>query len=152
MKIESPAFHHGGSIPSLYTCDGRDISPELIWRDVPSEAKSLVLFCEDPDAPRGLFVHWVVFNIPPSTLGLPQGVTGGELARLGAKQGCTDFGGIGYGGPCPPSGTHRYFFRLYALDTVLAFPEGSSRSQLLKAMEGHILSQAELMGTYHRHR
>ncbi len=152
MKISSPAFHDGGFIPSTYTCDGRDISPELVWEDIPSQAKSLVLLCEDPDAPMGLFVHWVVFNIPPSTSGLPQGVSSAELTRLSAKQGRTDFGRIGYGGPCPPSATHRYFFKLYALDTLLSLPEGSTRIQVLKAMEGHILSSAELMGKYQRQR
>ncbi len=152
MKIESPAFSHGGMIPSLYTCDGRDVSPELVWRGVPAKAQSLVLLCEDPDAPGGLFVHWVVFDIPSSVVGFPQNVSGGELARLGAKQGRTDFGGLGYGGPCPPSGTHRYFFRLYALDTVLGLSEGVSRGQVIRAMEGHILDKVELMGTYHRQR
>ncbi|URA09373.1 YbhB/YbcL family Raf kinase inhibitor-like protein [Thermospira aquatica] len=152
MKIESPAFSHGGMIPSLYTCDGRDISPELVWDGVPENSQSLVLLCEDPDAPGGLFVHWVLFDIPPAVKGLPQNVSGNELARLGAKQGRTDFGGIGYGGPCPPSGVHRYFFRLYALGVVLGLPEGATRSQVVRAMDGHILDKAEIMGNYHRQR
>ncbi|MCX7882996.1 MAG: YbhB/YbcL family Raf kinase inhibitor-like protein [Brevinematales bacterium] len=152
MKIESPAFPHGGMIPSLYSCDGENISPELVWKDVPPQTKSLVLLCEDPDAPMGLFVHWIVFNIPASLSGFPAGVSTKELLRLSIKQGRTDFGSIGYGGPCPPSGTHRYFFRLYALDNLLSLAEGSNRAQVLKAMEGHVLSHAELMGTYHRKR
>ena len=152
MKIESPGFTNGGFLPSVYSCDGRDISPELRWSGVPSQAKSLVHLCEDPDAPGGMFVHWVVFNIPVSASGLPEGVSSQELQKIGAKQGRTDFGRIGYGGPCPPSGVHRYFFKLYAITTTLSLPEGCTRKDVLKAIEGHIVANAEIMGKYQRKR
>ncbi len=144
MKIESPDFKEGKQIPSDFTCDGKNISPELVFKDVPANAKSLALIMDDPDAPRGTFTHWVVWNIPSNAKGISRG------EKIKYAQGMSDFGRTGYGGPCPPSGTHRYFFKLYALDTVLGLEEGSSRSDLEKAMKGHVIAEAKLMGTYQR--
>jgi Raf kinase inhibitor-like YbhB/YbcL family protein len=151
MKLTSPAFANGAVIPKEYTADGRDISPPLSWSEVPAGTKTFALLCEDPDAPRGLWVHWVIFNIPASTQSLPPGVPPHDTLPDGSRQGRNDFGRIGYGGPSPPRGKpHRYFFRLYALDTAVGLPPGATRDMLLKAMHGHILDQAELMGTYGR--
>ena len=144
MKIKSPAFENGGRIPAKYTCDGEDISPPLEFEDVPEDAKSLALVMDDPDAPMGTFDHWVVWNIPPETRSIEEG------KEPEGVQGMTDFGRKGYGGPCPPRGEHRYFFKLYALDTKLDLPEGSRKSDLEKAMKGHIIAQATLMGRYSR--
>src|SRR3989338_6389030 len=144
MKLISPAFKHNGAIPSEYTCDGEDISPELNIENVPENAKSLALIMDDPDAPAGTWVHWVVWNIPANTKVIPKGTS-----PKGVK-GKTNFGRLGYGGPCPPSGTHRYFFKLYALDTILNLKEGSSKKDLENAMQGHIIEKTELMGTYKR--
>lgn len=146
MKLASPAFADNGAIPPEYTCDGADLSPLLVISDVPSNAKSLALIMDDPDAPMGTFVHWVVWNIPPETREIRKG------SEPDGVQGRTDFRKFGYGGPCPPSGTHRYFFKLYALDTVLNLAEGSAKKDLENAMQGHILEKAELMGTYKRYR
>ncbi len=142
MKLTSPEFEQEGKIPEIYTCDGKDINPELHISEIPGSAKSLALIVDDPDAPSGTFVHWVMFNIPP----------GEKIAENSApgKQGSNNFGKTAYGGPCPPSGTHRYYFKLYALDTELDLAEGSSKQELLDAMEGHIVEEAELMGTYAR--
>ena len=142
MKLTSPAFEHNQEMPSEYTCDGSDTSPELNIENVPEGTKSLALIMDDPDAPAGTWVHWVVWNIPPETKSIakanePEGV-----------QGTTSFGRAGYGGPCPPSGTHRYFFKLYALDSTLNLAEDSKKEDLLQAMEGHIIEQAELIGLY----
>lgn len=145
MKITSSAFSHKGPIPSKYTCDGENINPPLEISDVPPGAKSLALICEDPDAPGGTFVHWVVWNINPQTTEIGEG-----KVPVGASQGTNDFGRSGYSGPCPPGGTHRYFFQLVALDTTLNLPSGATRQDLEKAMGGHILAQAELVGTYQR--
>ncbi|MCS7166104.1 MAG: YbhB/YbcL family Raf kinase inhibitor-like protein [Gemmatales bacterium] len=151
MVLTSTAFTQGATIPKEYTADGRDISPPLSWTDPPAGTKSFALLCEDPDAPRGLWVHWVIFNIPAYVRSLPAGVPAHDHLSDGSRQGRNDFGRIGYGGPSPPRGKpHRYFFRLYALDTTLGLPPGASRDMLLKAMQGHILEQAELMGTYGR--
>ena len=142
MKLSSPAFEDGGMIPTEYTCDGADESPELHIADVPDEAVSLALIMDDPDAPRGTFVHWVVWDIDPATTLIPHGV-----AHVG-EEGMTDFKREGYGGPCPPSGTHRYYFKLYALDTRLELGEGATKAELEAAMQGHILAEAVLMGRY----
>jgi len=150
MIIESPAFKNGGRIPSKYSCDGADISPEIKWRDAPENAKSFALISDDPDAPMGVFTHWVIFNIPPSQNGLKEGIETKPTLQNGSIQGKTDFGRIGYGGPCPPSGTHRYGFHLYALDTMLSLPPGSAKQQVLRAIQGHILAEAEIVGLYSR--
>ena len=144
MKLTSPAFTHNGAIPSEYTCDGSDLSPPLEISDVPSNAKSLVLINDDPDAPVGTWDHWIVFNIPSSIEDIPKGTEPKGTA------GRNSWGRTGYGGPCPPSGTHRYFFKLYALDTELNLQEGATKKDLERAMQGHIIAQAELMGTYKR--
>lgn len=144
IQIKSPAFENGRAIPKKYTCDGADVSPALTFVGVPSQAKSLAIIMDDPDAPFGVFDHWVVWNIPPETPGLKEG------ARLGV-QGKNDFSVLGYRGPCPPPGKpHRYMFRVYALNTLLNLPEGSSKEELEKGMENHVLAVGELMGTYHR--
>jgi Raf kinase inhibitor-like YbhB/YbcL family protein len=150
MKITSPAFKEGDMIPSKYTCDGDDISPSLQWTELPKNTQSLALISDDPDAPMGTWVHWVIYNIPPSITGLPEGLPATEKLMNGERQGMTNFGRVGYGGPCPPGGTHRYYFKFYALDKGLDLKPGATKSQLLKAMEGHILAEAELMGRYTR--
>ena len=150
VRVTSSAFSEGNSIPALYTCEGNDVSPPLKWSGVPAETKSIALTCTDPDAPRGTFVHWVLFNLPPSTDGLPEGVTPDTVPH-GAVNGTNDFPKLGYGGPCPPrGGPHRYYFTVYALDTVLALPPGARLRDLTAAMEGHILAEGSLMGRYAR--
>ena len=150
MQINSGAFRNGQSIPGKYTCDGADISPDLKWEQLPDEAISLALICDDPDAPAGTWVHWVYYNLPVTMGSLPENVEPLETPESGGLQGRNDFGRIGYGGPCPPGGTHRYFFKLYALDTMLDLAAGATKKALLAAMEGHIVGQAELVGTYRR--
>jgi Raf kinase inhibitor-like YbhB/YbcL family protein len=150
VKLESSAFKAGGVIPGKYTCDGQDISPPLSWSDVPAKASSLALIADDPDAPSGTWVHWVAWNIPANSRSLSEGFPKEDSPANPIKQGMTDFKRTGYGGPCPPSGTHRYFFKLYALDLVLNLPSQTIKSDLEKAMKGHIVGQAELMGTYQR--
>ena len=150
IKVTSSAFEEGGLIPAKYTCDGADISPPLNWDAVPEATKSIVLISDDPDAPMGTWVHWVLFNLPADTRELAENIPPDETLPNGARQGVSDFGRIGYGGPCPPGGTHRYFFKLYALDADLDLPAGAAKRQLLKAMEGHILAQGQLIGKYNR--
>jgi hypothetical protein len=150
VKITSSAFENEGMIPAKYTCDGADVSPPLQWESIPDGAKSVALICDDPDAPMGTFVHWVVFNVPADAKQLNENVPGEEILANGAKQGTSDFGRIGYGGPCPPGGTHRYFFKIYALDAQVDLEAGASKSELLKAMEGHIVAQGQLVGKYKR--
>jgi hypothetical protein len=150
IKVTSTAFAEGGMIPPKYTCDGQDISPPLQWDAVPEGTESIALISDDPDAPRGTWVHWVLFNLPAQTKKLSENIPHDKTLPNGAKQGITDFGKVGYGGPCPPSGTHRYFFRIYALDTVLQLGADASERELLEAMEGHILAQGRLMGKYKR--
>jgi len=150
IKITSSAFENGGLIPARHTCDGEDISPPLQWDGVPEGARSIALICDDPDAPMGTFVHWVLFNLPAATRELTEDVPADKTLPNGARQGIADFGRIGYGGPCPPSGTHRYFFKIYALDMELALKAGAGKRELLKAMEGHILGQGQLIGKYKR--
>ena len=148
MKLSSPAFAEGELIPSKYTCDGENVSPPLEWEGVPEQAKSLALITDDPDAPSGVFVHWLLFQIPVSEKGLTEGA--GARSSEGGIHGKNGFGKVAYGGPCPPSGTHRYYFRLYALDAQLTLQSGASRSELDSAMRRHILTEAELMGRYAR--
>lgn len=150
MQMTSTAFVEGGMIPAKYSCDGQDISPPLAWKDVPAGTKTMALIVDDPDAPRGTWVHWVVYNIPPDMMKLDEAVKPERESRDGIRQGNNDWPRIGYGGPCPPSGTHRYYFRLYALDTVLDLKAGSTKAQLLQAMKGHVLAEAHLMGKYKR--
>ena len=150
VRLESPAFSNGRPIPAVHTADGRDVSPALSWSGVPREAQSLALLCEDPDAPRGTWVHWVLYDLPASATGLPEAVAAAERPATGGAQGKNDFGRLGYGGPAPPSGTHRYYFRLYALDAPLGLPPGATRRDVGRAMEGRILAEGELMGTYSR--
>lgn len=150
IKITSPAFENGGMIPAKYTCDGINVSPPLAWGSIPEGTKSLALISDDPDAPTGTWVHWVIYNLPADIKGLPENIPPLKELEHGAKQGITDFRRIGYGGPCPPSGTHRYYFKIYALDIMLDLEAGATKKQLLKAMEGHILAQGQLMGRYKR--
>ncbi|MCA1815665.1 MAG: YbhB/YbcL family Raf kinase inhibitor-like protein [Acidobacteria bacterium] len=150
LKVTSAAFAEGQSIPAQYTCDGRNVSPPLAWDGVPSNAKTLALVADDPDAPRGTWVHWVLFNLPAGEKALAEALPATETLASGAKQGKNDFGNAGYGGPCPPSGAHRYFFKLYALDTRLDLASGATKDQLLKAMQGHVVAEGELMGRYQR--
>jgi Raf kinase inhibitor-like YbhB/YbcL family protein len=144
MKITSSAFQEGGNIPSKFTCDGGDTSPPLQIAEVPSGAKSLALVVDYPDEPSGVFTHWIVWNISPQTDTIAEGVTPKGV------HGKNDFGKAGYGGPCPPSGTHRYYFKIFALDRELDLPPGTKRSQLDAAMKGHVVAQGELMGRYSR--
>ena len=150
LEITSSAFSEGKMIPTRYTCDGPDVSPDLAWSGVPDTAQSLALICDDPDAPMGTWVHWVLFNIPAGTSGLPAEIPPDAVLENGGRHGTNDFGRLGYGGPCPPGGTHRYFFKLYALDTEPDLASGITKAQLLEAMEGHILAEAQLMGKYKR--
>jgi len=140
MKLTSSEFKNNGHIPSKFTCEGEDVSPALLIEDIPSDAKSLALIVDDPDAPMGTWVHWVVYGMDI--------ISKIEEGSIPGKQGINDFGRKDYGGPCPPSGTHRYFFKIYALDAMLGLDEGISKKQLEKAMEGHILDKAELVGLY----
>ena len=151
ITVKSTAFAHGGTIPSRYSCSGKNVSPALQWERIPSGTRSICLICDDPDAPAGTWVHWVMFDIPDSARGLPEGVPQGQAITAGARQGKNDFGNLGYGGPCPPPGrAHRYFFRVYALDKVLGLKPGISRADLDEAMKGHILARGELLGTFQR--
>ncbi|UCF44564.1 MAG: YbhB/YbcL family Raf kinase inhibitor-like protein [Planctomycetota bacterium] len=150
INVTSSAFEEGGMIPSKYTCDGDDISPPLQWDAVPEGTKSIALISDDPDAPMGTWVHWVLFNWPADSREIAENIRPDKILPNGAKQGITDFRRIGYGGPCPPSGTHRYFFKIYALDTMLDLDAGADKRALLEAMEGHILGQGQLMGRYKR--
>lgn len=144
LSLSSKAFAPGQSIPSKYSCVGRNISPDLAWTGAPDATQSFALIVDDPDASMGTWVHWVAFNIPTTTAGIPEAVQFND----GSVTGKNSSGHLSYDGPCPPSGTHRYFFKLYALDTMLTLSAGANKDQLLKAMEGHILAQGELMGTF----
>lgn len=156
MKLESTAFSHQGEMPRRFTCDGDDVSPPLSWSDLPAGAKSLILIVDDPDAPdpqapRMTWVHWVLYNLPAAAGGLPEGVAADALP-VGARQGLNDWKRVGYGGPCPPIGRHRYFHKLYALDTVLPDLKQPTKARLEQAMKGHVLGGSELVGTYQRSR
>lgn len=151
MKLESSAIRPGQPIPAIHTCDGEDISPDLAWREIPEDTRSFALIMDDPDAPRGIWVHWVLFNLPADAVELAPGVPKVPELPSGARQGLNDSGDIGYSGPCPPPGPpHRYYFHLYALDSTLNLPPGIARSDLDDAMSGHILTEATLMGIYQR--
>lgn len=154
MNIRSTAFDAAGPIPRRYTCQGDDISPPLAWSGVPPQAKSLVLIVDDPDAPdpaapRMTWVHWLLYNLPPTTVGLAEAVMQAALP-VGTLQGINDWQRVGYGGPCPPIGRHRYFHKLYALDIVLPDLGQPTKTRLLEAMHGHVLAEAELVGTYQK--
>jgi len=154
MKLTSTAFGHNAAIPKLHTCDGKDVSPPIAWSGVPASAKSLALIVDDPDAPdpaapKMTWVHWVLYNIPPSATGLAQGIAPRGLP-VGTREGLNDWNRTGYGGPCPPIGRHRYFHKLYALDVVLPDLGKPTKAALEKAMHGHVLAQTELIGTYRR--
>lgn len=151
IELNSPAFKSGSTIPKQYTGDGEDKSPPLHWSAPPEGTKSLVLICDDPDAPIGTWVHWVLFNLPAATRDLKEGVPATKTLANGAQQGKNDFGKIGYGGPAPPKGKpHRYFFKLYALDRTVKLAPGATKAQLTEAMKGHILTEGQLIGTYGR--
>ncbi len=154
LTLTSSAFSHNGSIPAQYTCEGKDISPDLSWNDVPPKAKSLVLIVDDPDAPdpaapKLTWVHWVLYNIPANATGLPQAVAAKALPA-GTKEGLNDWKRTGYGGPCPPIGRHRYFHKLYALDVVLPDLGRPTKADVEKAMKGHVLTETQLIGTYQK--
>jgi Raf kinase inhibitor-like YbhB/YbcL family protein len=151
IMISTEAFREGDTIPPEYTCDGKDISPMLSWNGVPSNAKSIALIMDDPDAPGGTFVHWVFYNIPANVQNLSKGMPGNETLADGSLQGMTDFGRTGYGGPCPPPGKpHRYYFKIFALDTKLDLSSKAKKTDVERAMEGHVLARGELMGKYGR--
>jgi len=151
FQIASTAFPNGGMIPKKFTCDGPDVSPQLTWKEAPAGTQSFTLIMDDPDAPVGTWVHWVLYNLPANTRELPEGVEMQEQLASGAMQGRNDFRRIGYGGPCPPPGTpHNYHFKLYALDTKLNLKAGAIKPELELAIKGHILGETELMGRYGR--
>ncbi len=154
MTISSPAFDDKGEIPRRHTCEGEDVAPGLSWSGVPKAARSLALIMDDPDAPdpaapRRTWVHWVLYDIPPASEGLPAGATAADLPE-GTREGLNDWNRTGYGGPCPPIGRHRYFHKLYALDTVLPDLDHPTKAKLEEAMKGHVLAQADLVGTYRK--
>ena len=150
IDLASAAFEEGGAITSRYTCDGLDVSPPLSWDSVPNGTQSLALIAEDPDASSGTYVHWIIFDLPPDTRRLPEDVPKRQTLSSGAEEGVNGAGSIGYTGPCPPSGTHRYIFKIYALDTKLDLGGGATAERLSDAMEGHVLAEGQLMGTYRR--
>jgi hypothetical protein len=150
FELTSDAFTPHESIPRKYSCDGEDISPPLTWSDPPEGTQSFALICDDPDAPMGTWVHWVLFNIPADSRSLPEAIPAQDTLSDGSVHGKNSWKRQDYGGPCPPSGTHRYFFKLYALDTTLDLRAGATKKKVLRAMEGHILAEADLMGTYSR--
>lgn len=154
LTLTSPAFDNHGAIPAAYTCEGNDTSPALVWAGVPAAAQSLALIVDDPDAPdpaapKTTWVHWVLYNLPPTTSGLAAATPPDQLPS-GTREGTNDWQRTGYGGPCPPIGRHRYFFKLYALDTVLPDLHQPTKAQLAQAMTGHVLAQTELVGTYQK--
>jgi Raf kinase inhibitor-like YbhB/YbcL family protein len=150
MHLHSSAFNQHEEIPGKYTCDGEDISPPLEWENPPAGTKSIAVIMDDPDAPIGTWIHWVLFNLPADKSFLSENTPNSSELPTGGKHGINSWGRLGYGGPCPPSGTHRYYFKLYALDAVLDIPSGIRKKKLLQLMEGHILDQSELVGLYKR--
>ena len=150
MDIKSKAFWEGGMIPAKYTCDGDNVSPPLEWTHLPAGTKSFALIVDDPDAPVGTWVHWVVYNIPPEMRKLDEDIKSERQFPTGMRQGNNDWPKIGYGGPCPPSGTHRYIFKLYAIDILLDLRPGATKIQVLQAIKGHVLAEAQLMAKYRR--
>jgi Raf kinase inhibitor-like YbhB/YbcL family protein len=152
ITVTSLAFAAMQAIPSKFTCDGENVSPPLSWSGVPGNAKSIVLIGDDPDAPAGTWVHWVCYDIPASVDTLAEGVAAAGALPFGGSQGINDFRKPGYGGPCPPGGTHRYFFKVYALDVMLNLPKGKAKKDIERAMKGHVIASGELIGTYSRRR
>jgi Raf kinase inhibitor-like YbhB/YbcL family protein len=151
LVLSTPAFRDGEPVPPKHTCEGEDLSPSLTWTGVPVDTRGFALICDDPDAPRGTWVHWLIWDLPSDAVELGEGVPPNPELPSGARQGLNDSGEIGYGGPCPPPGKpHRYFFRLFALDSKLNLPPGAGRSELEQAMEGHVLGEGTVMGTYER--
>jgi Raf kinase inhibitor-like YbhB/YbcL family protein len=150
ITVASSAFKEGGMIPAKYTCDGRNVSPPLKWEQAPKDTKSFALISDDPDAPLGVWVHWVMWNIPPEVNELAEGIPAVKELQNGSKQGINDSMQNGYDGPCPPSGTHRYYFKVYALDAMLDLPDKTTKKDLLTAMKYHILAEGSLMGEYKR--
>lgn len=151
LTPSSPAFQEGSKIPAKYTCEGQDVSPVLTWGEPPAGTQSLALIADDPDAPVGVWTHWVIFNLPAGSRELPEAIPAQNQLPSGALQGRNDFGNVGYGGHYPPpGGSHRYYFTLYALDKSLDLKAGASKKRVLDAMQGHILAQGQLMGTYER--
>jgi Raf kinase inhibitor-like YbhB/YbcL family protein len=151
LQVTSSAFRDGQAVPKQFTADGKNVSPPLQWGDPPDGTKSFALIAEDPDAPRGTWTHWVLFNLPADKRSLEEGVPAEGTLPGGARQGSNDFGKLGYGGPSPPAGKpHRYYFKLYALDAELNLPPGATKKQVLAATEGHVLAEGQLMGTYGR--
>lgn len=150
LTVTSSAFADGAEIPVRYTCQGENVSPPLAWEGIPENTAALVLLCEDPDAPLGTYSHWVVYDLPADTSGLPEAVSAGETLPGGGIQGLNDFGDAAYGGPCPPSGEHHYYWTLYALDEELGLAAGAKRGDVLQALEGHVLATGQLMGRYQK--
>jgi Raf kinase inhibitor-like YbhB/YbcL family protein len=151
LNVTTSAFASGGAIPAQYTCKGKDVSPALEWSGAPAHTASFAIILDDPDAPAGIWVHWVMWNVPEAAHSLPQGIPKREQLPDGSHQGRNSFGKIGYNGPCPPAGqTHRYFFRVYALDTKLNLNAGADRAALDEAMRGHVLAQSEYVGTFRK--
>jgi len=148
IQVLSSAFKEGGMIPQQYACDGEDTSPPLSWESVPEGTRSIAVIADDPDAPGGTFVHWVLYDLPANVRELPESLPKEETPPSGGTQGKNSFGKIGYGGPCPPSGTHRYFFKVYALNARTNLAPGKSKEDLLETMEGHVLAQGQIMGRY----
>ena len=150
IRLTSISFNDGEFIPKKYTCDGENVSPPLKWSEIPAATKSVALICDDPDAPMGTWVHWVIFNIPPSVNMLKEKIPLVRVLEDGTTQGNNDFRKIGYGGPCPPGGIHRYFFKIYALDKRVEVTPSATKGELIKEIEGHILAEGKLMGRYSR--
>ncbi len=150
LDIKSTAFGEGDLIPKQYTCDGADVSPQLSWSQPPEGTGSMVLICDDPDAPMGTWVHWVLYGLSPDTLEISENIPDDREVLGGAKHGVNDFHKYGYGGLCPPGGTHRYFFKLYAVNTVVDLDPGAAKDEVLDAIKGHVLAQGQLMGRYSR--
>ena len=150
LDVRSSAFEEGGAMPARYTCEGLDISPPLTWSSVPNGTRSFALIVDDRDAPGGAFVHWVIYNLPPDKQRLSRDVPNQRTLPSGALQGKNGAGSIGYTGPCPPNGTHRYFFKVYALDTELDLGAGATKEEVVSAMEGYVLARGRLLGTYQR--
>lgn len=150
IDVRSSAFGDGDRIPSDFTCDGADMSPPIEWAGVPAGAQSLAIIAEDPDALSGSWTHWLVYDLPPDLTQLPAGILEGGILSDAGFQGRTDFGKLGYGGPCPPKGEHRYLFKVYALDAMLHLKPGATKKELSQAMQGHILAEGQLMGRYQR--
>lgn len=150
ISVTSSAFKDGDMIPRKYTCDGDEISPPIDWSGIPADARSVAIISDDPDAPTGTWVHWVIFNIPSEVKGLPENVPSKESLDDGTTQGINSSHKIGYDGPCPPSGVHRYYFKVYALDTKLSLKPGATKKALEDAMKDHVLSEGQLMGRYKR--